>query len=420
MNRSCGTHRHHPGTSTRPRRAPYCKTRPHPRPLIRAGSQTSGSRGTFPRPVPSSVGIVTERAAADETLGREGTAGDVADLIPMLRRIVAARVGNHPSAEDVVQETLVRVLAARDRIEPGMVEPYAIATVRNVMATMWRQQDREQRNRHRAHDPSEPEQAAERVVATEEQRAIAEAVRRLDDTDRRMLLAHEIDGEPTRTLAQGRGTTSGAVAAQLKRARARLRVEYLLALEQVEPPTERCRAVLLALSSADRRRQREVEAAQHLLECDLCSRLSEPLLGRGPVRDDEVQVMISSDEDIVAARQAAREVAVRAGFTGTDLTLLATAVSEVARNIVRFADHGTITISLLEDPQPGIRVVARDTGPGIPDIGRAMSDGYSTEEGLGLGLPGARRLVDEFEIASEVGRGTTVIMTKWFDRKGRA
>ena len=88
--------------------------------------------------------------------------------------------------------------------------------------------------------------------------------------------------------------------------------------------------------------------------------------------------MISSDEDIVAARQAAREVAVRAGFTGTDLTLLATAVSEVARNIVRFADHGTITISLLEDPRPGIRVVARDTGPGIPDVERALSDGYST------------------------------------------
>ena len=368
----------------------------------------------------SSVDSVTERAAADETLGREGTEGDVAGLIPMLRRIVAARVGNHPSAEDLVQETLVRVLAARDRIEPGMVEPYAIATVRNVMATMWREQDREQRNRHRAHDPSEPEQAAERVVATEEQLAIAEAVRRLDDRDRRMLLAHEVDGEPTRALAQGRGTTSGAVAAQLKRARARLRVEYLLALEQVEPPTERCRAVLLALSSADRRRQREVDAAQHLLECELCSRLSEPLLGRGPVRDDELRVMISGNEDIVAARQAAREVAVRAGFTGTDLTLLATAVSEVARNIVRFADHGTITVELLEDPRPGIRVVARDTGPGIPDVERAMSDGYSTDDGLGLGLPGARRLVDEFEIASEPGRGTTVVLTKWFDRKERA
>src|SRR6188508_3086055 len=120
----------------------------------------------------------------------------------MLRRIVAARVGHHPAAEDLVQETLVRVLAARDRIDPGMVEPYAIATVRNVMASMWRDQDREQRNRHRAHDPREPEQAAERVVATEEQVAIAEAVRRLDDRDREMLLAHDIDGEPTRALAQ--------------------------------------------------------------------------------------------------------------------------------------------------------------------------------------------------------------------------
>lgn len=360
---------------------------------------------------------MTERAAADETLGREGTGSDVAELIPMLRRIVAARVGSHPSAEDLVQETLVRVLAARDRIDPGMVEPYAIATMRNVMATMWRQQDREQRHQHKVHDPTEPEQADDRVVASEEQRAIAEAVQRLDDRDRRILLAHEVEGEPTRALAEDAGSTSGAVAAQLKRARARLRVEYLLALEHVEPPTEQCRAVLLALSSADRRRQREVDAAQHLLECEVCSRLSEPLLGRGPVRDDEVQVVISGNEDIVAARQAAREVAVRAGFTGTDLTLLATAVSEVARNIVRFADHGTVTMQLLEGPRPGIRVVARDTGPGIPDVAQAMTDGFSTDEGLGLGLPGARRLVDEFDIASEPGHGTTVVMTKWFDRK---
>ncbi|MFW5469097.1 sigma factor [Knoellia sp. CPCC 206435] len=83
----------------------------------------------------------------------------VADLLPMLRRIVAARVGAHPAAEDVVQETLVRVLAAQDRIEPGMLEPYAITTVRNVMATMWRAKDRDARNQHRMHDPSEPDDA---------------------------------------------------------------------------------------------------------------------------------------------------------------------------------------------------------------------------------------------------------------------
>ena len=360
---------------------------------------------------------MTEQAAADERPGPADQVSDVADLIPMLRRIVAARVGHHPAAEDLVQETLVRVLAARDRIEPGMVEPYAIATVRNVMATMWRREDREQRNQHRAHDPGEPERADEVVVASEERAAIARAVQRLDDRERRILLAHEVDGEATSSLAELSGSTAGAVAAQLKRTRARLRVEYLLALEKVEPPTERCRPVLLALSSADRRRQREVDAAQHLLGCELCARLSEPLLDRGPVRDDEVRVAITGDPDIVAARQAAREIAVRAGFTGTDLTLLATAVSEVARNIVRFADHGTVTVELLQEPRPGIRVVARDSGPGIADVERAMRDGFSTDEGLGLGLPGARRLVDEFDIASEPGRGTTVVLTKWFDRK---
>ena len=194
-------------------------------------------------------------------------------------------------------------------------------------------------------------------------------------------------------------------------------MEYLLALEGAEPPTERCRPVLLSLSSAERRRQRELDAPRHLLECDFCARLSEPLLGRGPTREDEVHVPINGDPDIVAARQAARELAARAGFSGTDLTLLATAVSEVARNIVKFASSGEVTIEHLEQPQPGIRVVARDTGPGIPDVDRALEDGYSTYEGLGLGLPGARRLMDEFDIESETGRGTTVTMTKWFERK---
>ncbi|MFW5469096.1 anti-sigma regulatory factor [Knoellia sp. CPCC 206435] len=208
------------------------------------------------------------------------------------------------------------------------------------------------------------------------------------------------------------------MAAQLKRARARLRVEYVLALDGAEPPTDHCRPVLLALSSADRRRQRELDAPRHLLECEQCALLSEPLLGRGPTRTDEVHVPINADPDIVAARQAARELAARAGFEGTDLTMLATAVSEVARNIVRFTDGGEVTIELLERPQRGIRVVARDTGPGIGDVGRALQDGFSTYDGLGLGLPGSRRLMDEFSIDSDVGQGTTVTMTKWIVKKG--
>nr|WP_179421563.1 anti-sigma regulatory factor [Pedococcus badiiscoriae] len=132
-----------------------------------------------------------------------------------------------------------------------------------------------------------------------------------------------------------------------------------------------------------------------------------------------VQAFAYADPDIVAARSAARELAVRAGFSGADLTMLATAVSEVARNIVRFASTGEVTVELLDRPRPGIRVVARDTGPGIADVGRALEDGYSTCQGLGLGLPGARRLMDEFNIVSEPGHGTTVSMTKWFDTKGR-
>ena len=355
--------------------------------------------------------------ATGEPQEQDGAA-DVAALIPMLRRIVGARVGQHPAAEDLVQEALVRVLEAEDRIDPGMIEPYAIATVRNVVATMWRREDREARNRHRAHDPSQPDEAEELVVASEEQSAINEALRRLTDREREVLLAHEVSGRATQSLAEDSGSTAGAVAAQLKRTRARLRVEYLLALEGTEPPTDRCRAVLLALSSADRRRQREVDAARHLLECELCARLSQPLLGRGPARDDEIQVPISADPDIVAARHAARELAVRAGFVGTDLTMLATAVSEVTRNIVRFASNGEVTIELLERPRPGIRVTARDTGPGIADVDLALRDGYSTYSGLGLGLPGARRLMDEFNIVSEVGHGTTVSMTKWFEKKG--
>ncbi|MDQ3359176.1 MAG: anti-sigma regulatory factor [Actinomycetota bacterium] len=136
-------------------------------------------------------------------------------------------------------------------------------------------------------------------------------------------------------------------------------------------------------------------------------------MDRGHPRDDEVHVPIRTDADIVGARQASRELASRLGFSGTDLTMLATAVSEVARNIVRFADYGEIVIELLEDPRRGVQVVARDTGPGIPDVEQALTDGYSSYQGLGLGLPGARRLMDDFAVVSEPGRGTTVTMIKW-------
>jgi RNA polymerase sigma factor (sigma-70 family) len=331
----------------------------------------------------------------------------------MVRRIVAARVADRATADDLVQETLARVLAAEARVEPGMLEPYAIVTARNVVASLWREQDRQRRNQHRVVDLRPSEAPDEGLLAHEERAAVAHALERLSERERDTLLAHEVDGRDTRSLAGEQGSTAGAVAAQLNRTRARLRVEYLLALERTEPPTDRCRPVLLALSSADRRRQREVDAGRHLLECELCARLSQPLMERGQPRDDEVRVPIQADADIVAARQAARELAARIGFSRTDLTLIATAVSEVTRNIVRFAGSGEIVVEILEQPRSGVQVVARDTGPGIADVEQALTDGYSTYDGLGLGLPGARRLMDEFAIVSEKGRGTTVTMTKW-------
>jgi serine/threonine-protein kinase RsbT len=119
------------------------------------------------------------------------------------------------------------------------------------------------------------------------------------------------------------------------------------------------------------------------------------------------------ESDILAARQHGREVAERVGFTGSDLALIATAISEVARNIVVHAGGGAIMISEPSGGRPGIEIVARDDGPGILDVELAMQDGYSTVDSLGLGLPGARRLMDEFTIASQEGHGTTVVMRKW-------
>lgn len=123
---------------------------------------------------------------------------------------------------------------------------------------------------------------------------------------------------------------------------------------------------------------------------------------------------IRSDTDIVAARQEGRALASLLGFSSTDATLVATAISELARNIVLYAKRGDVILRLVEDGgRRGLIVEARDEGPGIPDVRRALADGHSTSGGLGLGLPGVRRLMDEFEIVSEVGKGTTVTVKKW-------
>ena len=128
----------------------------------------------------------------------------------------------------------------------------------------------------------------------------------------------------------------------------------------------------------------------------------------------EVVVPIRADVDVVVARQKIRGLVSDLRFSGNELTLIATAISEVARNIVSYAGNGEIVMRVIQRGQRrGITVVARDRGPGIADIERAMKDGFSTSRGLGLGLPGSKRLMDEFELVSEVGKGTEITMTKW-------
>ena len=345
----------------------------------------------------------------------------ILELVPLIRRVVGARIRDAHLAEDLVQETLARVMAARSRVEGDTLAPYAVVTARNLIASLAQREERARRNAHLLVEPGESGSLDEVTLRRDETSLVGAALSRLSPPDREILLAHEVDGVDTTALAAKRSSTPGAIAAQLHRTRARLRVEYLLAQTGTEPSSDRCRPVLFALSAGDRRRQRDLDASGHLLSCDFCARLSTPLLERRPasVNANETKVPVAADPDVVTARQKGREMAARAGFSPTDLTLVATAISEIARNIVKFARRGEVTITLIdEDDRAGVTIVARDSGPGIPDTGQALRDGYSTYRGLGLGLGGARRLMDEFEIVSEVGVGTTVTMTKWRDGAG--
>ncbi|HVD56839.1 MAG TPA: ATP-binding protein [Thermoleophilaceae bacterium] len=130
--------------------------------------------------------------------------------------------------------------------------------------------------------------------------------------------------------------------------------------------------------------------------------------------DDEVRVRIDGDADLVSARAEARAMAERLGFARPAPTLIATAISEIARNIVVHVGRGEIVLTPLEEKDRcGLVVIARDEGPGIRNVEAALRDEYTGRSGLGLGLPGARRLMDEFDITSDADSGTTVTMKKW-------
>ncbi|OBI21855.1 serine/threonine protein kinase [Mycobacterium sp. E2327] len=128
----------------------------------------------------------------------------------------------------------------------------------------------------------------------------------------------------------------------------------------------------------------------------------------------DIVVDIRNSDDIVAARKAGHQLALDLGFSLTDVTMIATAISEIARNITSYAGRGAVRIAVAErDGRTALVVRAEDDGPGIADIERALEDGYSTGRGLGMGLPGARRLMDRLIVDSKLGHGTVIEMWKW-------
>jgi serine/threonine-protein kinase RsbT len=124
-------------------------------------------------------------------------------------------------------------------------------------------------------------------------------------------------------------------------------------------------------------------------------------------------IPVASEPDILLVRRRVREVANRIGLSLVDQTKLVTAASELARNTLTYGGGGMLQLESLNGPRTGVRLTFVDKGPGIPDISLALRDGYTTGSGLGLGLSGSKRLVNEFEIDSKVGEGTRVAVTRW-------
>ncbi|OBH10657.1 MULTISPECIES: anti-sigma regulatory factor [unclassified Mycobacterium] len=130
--------------------------------------------------------------------------------------------------------------------------------------------------------------------------------------------------------------------------------------------------------------------------------------------ETDIVVDIDNSDDIVEARKAGHQLALDLGFSLTDVTMIATAISEIARNITSYAGRGVVRVFVADrEGRKALVVRAEDQGPGIADIERAMEDGYSTGRGLGMGLPGSRRLMDRLFVESALGRGTVVEMWKW-------
>jgi RNA polymerase sigma factor (sigma-70 family) len=201
------------------------------------------------------------------------SAREVAAVEPAIRRVVAARADNPADIDDLVQECLERLLVARVRLAPGAVLPYAIVTARNLVGTHARNSVRRQRAAPRMLDTQEPDRPEDLVLAGESRRAMLTALSQLSPQERADILAYYSDDPPPAGMLE----SPGALRVRMARIRAKLRLEYLIAFRHVDLQSTACRGVLLAISAGDTRRQEHLRAADHLLDCETCTTLSEPL-----------------------------------------------------------------------------------------------------------------------------------------------
>lgn len=205
------------------------------------------------------------------------TASSVDDVLatePVIRRVVAARVTSPADVDDFVQDCLERLLTVRWRLAPETLLPYGIVTARNLVTSHARVSARRAAAAPRLVEIGEVTQPEDAVLTGEARRAMTAALAQLSDQERDDILAYYDGGRPH---GPGSRESGGAIRVRMARTRAKLRLEYLLAFRQASLPSALCRRVLLAISAGDTRRQREVNAGQHLLDCATCAALSEPL-----------------------------------------------------------------------------------------------------------------------------------------------
>jgi len=298
----------------------------------------------------------------DQTTG--ASAHEVIAIEPVIRRVVAARAANPADIDDLVQDCLERLLTARGRLAPEALVPYAVVTARNLVSSHAKSVMRHAAATPRILDASEPEQPEDLLLAAEARRAMTAALSRLSAQERNDVLAYYSD---VPAVAGKEPQSRGALRVRMSRTRAKLRLEYLLAFRHVELPTPRCRGVLLAISAGDTRRQREFGAGQHLLDCETCATLSEPLDRRS------VALTAIAVPGALLARAGSKAWAhplQAAGSVAAGSAVIAAAV------LLHPAHHAPVRVPVLPSTPPRVEMISHLTVGGRPvsdtEAGRSL------------------------------------------------